>query len=47
MDFNTLELEWFEEVKERKAGLRNLQVTENKIYVMDSGHQLFIYEKTS
>jgi hypothetical protein len=45
MDYNTLEVEWAEEVQDRKAGLRNLQVTKDKIYIMDSGNQLFIYEK--
>ncbi|MFN5415955.1 MAG: hypothetical protein ACK5B9_02790 [Flavobacteriia bacterium] len=45
MDYDALELQWSTEVKDRKAGLRNLQVTEDKIYIMDSGSQLFIYEK--
>ena len=45
MDYLTLEVEWFTEVIDRKAGLRNLQVTEDKIYIMDSGNQLFVYEK--
>lgn len=45
MDFDTLDVEWFDEVKDRKAGLRNLQVSEDKIYIMDIGNQLFVYEK--
>jgi hypothetical protein len=29
--------------KDRKTGLRDLQVTEDKIYVLDSGNQLHIF----
>jgi hypothetical protein len=45
MDYQTLELEWYEEIKNRKAGLRNLMVTGSKIFFMDSGNQLFVYRK--
>ncbi len=36
---------WYTEVKDRKAGLRDLQVTEDKIYVLDSDQTLHIFEK--
>lgn len=45
MDYNTLDVIWSTEVKERKAGLTELQVSEDKIYVLDQGGQLFIFEK--
>ena len=45
LDYTTLNLEWFTEVKDRKAGIKDLQVTENKIYALDQGGQLFIFEK--
>ena len=45
LDYHTLDLLWYTEVKDRKAGLRDLQVTEDKIYVLDTGNQLHIFEK--
>ena len=47
MDYQSLDLLWFTEVKERKAGLRDFQVTSDKIFVLDQGHQLHIYGKVS
>ena len=45
LDYTTLNLEWFTVIKDRKAGIKDLQVTENKIYALDQGGQLFIFEK--
>ena len=45
LDYTTLNLEWFTEVKDRKAVIKDLQVTENKVYALDQGGQLFIFEK--
>ncbi len=45
LDYNTLDLLWYEEVAGRKAGLKEIQVTGDKIFCLDIGHQLHIYEK--
>lgn len=45
LDYNTLDLLWYEEVVARKAGLKEIQVTGDKIFCLDIGHQLHIYEK--
>ena len=45
MDYETLELLWITKVANQKGAFRDLQVIENKIYVLDNGNQLHIYEK--
>lgn len=45
LDYQTLDLLWYTEVKDRKGGLRDLQVTADKIYILDAGNQLHIFEK--
>ena len=50
LDYETLSLLWWEEVKLDEANgfgnfLTQLQVSENKIYVLDKTHVLHIYEK--
>jgi hypothetical protein len=45
LDYETLDLLWYTEVIDRKGGMRELQITKDKIYVLDQGNQLHIFEK--
>jgi hypothetical protein len=45
LDYDTLDLLWVSEVPDRKSGLKDLQVTEDKIYILEMSGTLHIYEK--
>ena len=45
LDYKTLDLLWCCEVPNRKGFLKDLQVTEDKIYVLDQGGTLHIFER--
>lgn len=45
LDYETLDLLWYSEVPNRKGLLKNLQVTEDKMYVLDQSGTLHIFEK--
>lgn len=45
LDYHTLEILWASKVDEMRGGFIDLQVTENKIYALDKGNQLHVFEK--
>lgn len=46
LDYDTLELLWYGEVPGRKGDLKELQVSENRLYVLDAAGTLHIFEET-
>jgi hypothetical protein len=46
LDYHTLDLLWVSEVPNRKGFLKDLQVTEDKIYVLDQIGTLHIFERS-
>ncbi|MDF7822280.1 hypothetical protein P1X15_32000 [Runella sp. MFBS21] len=47
LDYDTLQLLWYTEVPDRKGLLKDLQVADDKIYVLDQVGTLHIFEKES
>lgn len=47
LDYDTLELLWYTEVPDRKGLLKDIQVSTDKIYVLDQVGTLHIFEKES
>tara|TARA_R110000868_G_scaffold196307_1_gene442188 strand:- start:12 stop:1028 length:1017 start_codon:yes stop_codon:yes gene_type:complete len=45
LDYNTLEILWQTEIKDLRGTFKDFQVTQDKIYVLDTGNQLHIFEK--
>ncbi|OIV39835.1 hypothetical protein BKM63_20720 [Flavobacterium johnsoniae] len=45
LDYHTLEILWVSKVDEMRGGFRDLQVTENKIYALDTGSQLHVFAR--
>lgn len=45
LDYDTLQILWVTKIDNMKGTFKDLQITENKIYALDTANQLHIYEK--
>nr|WP_294926186.1 hypothetical protein [uncultured Flavobacterium sp.] len=45
LDYNTLEILWQTEISDLRGTFKDFQVSDNKIYALDTGNQLHIFEK--
>ena len=46
LDYDSLELLWYSDVPGRRGDLKDLQVSQNKLYVLDAAGTLHIFEET-